>query len=215
MINKRSLWIPAGLLFLAALGSFVFNEYRIGSTINKIREKTISIASGAVLGINAEEVIGLPLEQRNEDTLEYKMLYEKLIRIKQSNPYLEYVYIMATTGQWGILQYVIDADPVPQIITAKSPTAFSGDTYDARNLPEMIDAFKGATADREITTDAWGVFISGYAPIRDIAGNSVAILGVDVDARPIQAMQKTSGALKVAILSTGILLLVSLIAVIF
>jgi len=47
--------------------------------------------------------------------------------------------------------------------------------------PEMLAAFSGPTADREINVlDQWSVALSGYAPIFDAKGNAVAIVGVDV-----------------------------------
>ncbi|HXH60486.1 MAG TPA: diguanylate cyclase, partial [Fimbriimonadaceae bacterium] len=50
--------------------------------------------------------------------------------------------------------------------------------------PAMVQAYKTglATADKEPTTDEWGTFISGYAPIRDETGNVIAISGVDLEA---------------------------------
>ena len=67
---------------------------------------------------------------------------------------------MTATDQPGILQYVVDADPLPQIITARCQTALPGDKYDARRFPEMMEAYFGASADQKVTFDNWGAFTS-------------------------------------------------------
>lgn len=208
---KRFLWISlCALLFLTAAGNFFISKIRLDHAFNKTRAQLISIAlSGAHL-VSAEEVFDVPLEQKSEWTPEYQVIYQKLVKIKEANPSVKYVYVMTTTNQPGIMQYVVDADPVPQIITAKSPSSLPGDRYDARQLPELLDAFKGANADKKITTDDWGTFISGYAPIYDASGNAIAILGVDTDASFILGRQKSVKLRGNILLFTGLLLIISL-----
>ncbi|MDO8663162.1 MAG: hypothetical protein Q7K98_08115 [Candidatus Omnitrophota bacterium] len=207
---KRFLWVfLGGLIFLAALSSFILFEYRLHDTFSRIRERLILIASNAAISIDADEILKIPLVQRSEGIPEYMAVYRKLVKVKESNPSVKYAYIMTTTDQPGILQYVVDADPVPEIITAHCPTALPGDKYDARNLPEMLEAYSGPTADRKITTDVWGVFISGYAPIRDASGKAVAILGVDTEAGFVRNMRKDAKlAARIALLA-GLLFLAS------
>ena len=178
------------LLFWAALGNFIFNQYQLHDTFNQTREQLISIASNAALSIDAQELLEVPLQRTGDTSLAYRIISDKLEKIKQTNPFIKYVYIMTATDQPGILQYMVDADPAPQVITARSPSALPGDKYDARNLPEMLAAYSGPAADKKITSDSWGWFISGYAPIRDADGKPVAILGVDIDAAKISALQK-------------------------
>jgi len=202
------------LLFLAALSNALIYGYRLRNNFNATRERLMLIASNAALSIDAEDILKIPLEQRSEGTPAYMVIYNKLVKIKEANPRVKYVYIMTTTNQPGILQYVVDADPVPEIITARCPTALPGDKYDARAIPEMMSAYNGPSADEKINTDAWGVFISGYAPIRDSEGKSVAILGVDSDAVSMQVMQKGAKVRGKIALFAGILFLISFITLI-
>jgi len=208
---KRFLWIfICALLFLMVLSNYVFYGFYLRNTFNKARERLMLIASNAALSISADEVFNVPLVQRSEGTPEYQVLYQKLVKIKEANPSIvKYVYIMTATNQPGIMQYVIDADPVPEIITARCPTSLPGDKYDARQIPELLNAYNGPDADKEITTDVWGTFISGYAPIRDIDGKPVAIIGVDSDATSIKNMQKRVRLLGGAAIFTGFLFILS------
>ncbi|MCX5696330.1 MAG: hypothetical protein NTW18_06760 [Candidatus Omnitrophica bacterium] len=202
------------LLFLTVLSNFLVYEHRLRNNFSETRERLMLIASNAALSIDAEDIFNIPLEQRSEGTPGYMVIYHKLVEIKKANPSIKYVYIMTTTGQPGILQYVVDADPVPQIITAHCPTSLPGDKYDARMFPEMMAAYNGPSADKKITTDVWGIFISGYAPIRDSEGRSVAILGVDSDASSMRDMQKGAKVRGKIALFAGILFLVSFITLI-
>ena len=212
---KRFLWVILFLLlFSVVLGNYLVGEYRLREAFNKTRKQLMLIASNAALSIDAAELLKIPLEQRAEGTPEYEVVYQKLVKIKESNPSVKYAYTMVATEQPGILQYVVDADPAPEIITAGCPTALPGDKYDVHEIPEMINAYYGPSADKKITVDAWGVFISGYAPVRDSTGKTVAILGVDTDAAQMQAMQKKSKERLGKVLIPGILFLFSFVTVV-
>lgn len=207
---KRFPWVfTLAAIFLVTLGFYISCEYRLRSTFTQARESLIAIASNAALGVSADEVLQIPLTQRSEGTSEYMAITSKLEKVKQANPLVKYVYIMAATEEPGILQYVVDADPVPDIITAHCPTSLPGDKYDARSVPELLGAYNGPTADKEVTKDVWGVFISGYAPIRNTGGKAVAILGVDTDGKAISKMQEEAKKAGIAALIAGLVLLIS------
>jgi hypothetical protein len=208
---KRFVWVILFLfLFLAALGHYLIGEYRLRDNFNKTREKLMLIASNAALSIDAAALLKVPLVQSAEATSpEYEVIYQKLVKIKKANPLVKYAYTMVATEQPGILQYVVDANPAPEIITARCPTSLPGDKYDAREIPEMMNAYYKPSADKTITTDVWGIFISGYAPIRDSTGKAVAILGVDTDATLMQITQKRVKERLDKVSITGILFLLS------
>ena len=210
---KRFLWIFVfGILFLLALNNFIFHKYAVEGGLKDLQEKLISMASGASRSIDADLLLKIPLKAEGDKTEGYKIVYEELLKIKEANPSIKYVYIMTATETPGILQYVIDANPLPEIITAKSPTSFSGDRYDARKLPEMLGAFKAPSADRKVVMDKWGATLSGYAPVYDKSGNAVAILGVDIDATSMYPTQTKSENLLLFVLITGILFSLSFLS---
>jgi hypothetical protein len=206
--------IIAAALFFSALGSFFFEKHRFQGTFSSLRQELMLIASNAALSIDADLLRKVPLEQAGESSGAYQDISQKLIRIKQTNLGLKYVYILTATNNPGILQFVVDADPLPRMITARSLTSLPGDKYDARSIPEMMNAYDGPSADKDILSDAWGAFVSGYAPIRDSEGNPVAIIGVDADAAFLQAMQNNIRISKSVALFTGILFTLTLAAVI-
>lgn len=208
---KHFLLILTTVLFLAAAGNVLFYEYRLRNTFSQTREKLILVVTNAALSINVDEVLKVPLRRDGDRTMEYQAVLRKLTRIKEANPFLKYVYIMTATDQPGVLQYVVDADVLPQIITAKSPHSFPGDKYEVIQFSEILNAYNRPVADKKITHDVWGTFISGYAPLRDASGKPAAILGVDIDATGIAAMEKNRKAYAVYVLIAGSLFFVSLL----
>lgn len=193
------------ILFLVVLGHYSLYAYMMDGKFQDMRKQLMLFASSAALLIDGDAVLQIPLRMEGDKTPAYKVIFQQLERIKANNPSLKYVYIMTPSDQLGVLQYVVDADPVPAIITAKSPTAFPGDKYDARQAPEMLEAFNQPAADKKLITDTWGFTLSGYAPIRGSSGRAVAILGVDMDANAMYAAQKVGQHLLTFVAATGIL----------
>ncbi|MCX5668763.1 MAG: hypothetical protein NTX89_01395 [Candidatus Omnitrophica bacterium] len=214
MMKRCSAISFTAILFLLMVGNFVFSDYRLQSSFQETRERLISIAANAALSIDVAVLKKIPLVQRGEGTPEYQLIAQKLLMIKKINPTLKYVYILTATDQPGILQYVVDADPLPQIITARCPTALPGDKYDARELPDLISAYDRPAADRKVTTDVWGTFISGYAPLQDEFGKTVGIIGIDTDATWVDLMQKKIRLFARLALGAGFLFLLSFIILI-
>jgi methyl-accepting chemotaxis protein len=211
---KRFFWILiALLLFWTALGNFIFRTYQLRETLEQTRQKLLLVVSNAALLIDVSALLQVPLEPTGDSSEAYRIVFNQLETIKQTNPSLKYAYILMTTDKPGILQYVVDADPAPQIITAQSLRALPGDKYDARTFPEMLKAYTEPAADKTIKADAWGVFISGYAPIHDLSGQAVAILGVDVDAGKMLELQKKVSFSGLLAGATFFVLLISLFGI--
>lgn len=66
-----------------------------------------------------------------------------------------------------------------------------GEEIDVSAFPEMIRCFKEKipTADTDLTVDKWGVWLSGYAPLKDEKGKVVAIVGVNMNLENLMAKE--------------------------
>jgi signal transduction histidine kinase len=129
-------------------------------------------------------------------------LVHRLRAIRDTMPTVRYVYLMRRTAEPMKLQFVADADslsPAAQldtngngVIDPDEKPSYPGDTYDITDVPMLQhDAFISASVDQSITTDAWGKVISGYAPIMDAKGRTVAVLGIDMDAGQYVALTRS------------------------
>ena len=111
-------------------------------------------------------------ESREQDGEIYHRIRSKLQRFQELTG-VTYVYTLAKTGD-NSTEFIIDAD-------LDDPVDL-GEKYDM--LPDMIKAFNGEVSfDKEISTDEWGSYISGYAAIKDSNGDVVGIIGIDIDAQ--------------------------------
>ena len=73
----------------------------------------------------------------------------------------------------------------------------------------MAQGLLGSSADETLTSDEWGVLLSGYAPIRTHDGRAVAILGVDMSGEHVVELQNVVRRAGLCVL--GIALLVVLL----
>jgi signal transduction histidine kinase len=124
----------------------------------------------------------------------FRDVVERLERIRESVPRIKFAYIMRRTDDPMILEFVADADSLatPQkldenangVVEPDEAGSLPGDPYDVREIPALWRnaAFDHPSVDADVTIDQWGMLVSGYAPIRDEQGRSVAVLGIDMDA---------------------------------
>lgn len=92
------------------------------------------------------------------------------------------IYVFAKTPDPNTVSFVVDVD-------VRREAGSFGETYDATKYAEMREGFDRPTLEKEPVADEWGLSVSGFAPIRDAAGKSIALLGVDVDAARIDRMK--------------------------
>jgi len=95
---------------------------------------------------------------------------------------------MRKTDKQDIWQFVVDAEQDPQKVS------HIGDEYDVSKYPEMRIAFRGPIADREPAEDKWGIWLSGYAPVRNASGRAEAIVGVICRWRSYAARRQLFGS---------------------
>jgi len=198
---KVALVMIASLLFAATLGNYFIYKFAFDSSFSQLRDKLKVIAQTAALAIDPRELENVPLNREGINTPAYRTVVDKLIAIKQANAGIKFIYTMVKTNEEGILRFAVDPDALIPRPKTSGLTSYPGDKYDARQFPEMLEAFKEPSAARKIETDQWGKVLSAYAPLRDKEGRVVAILGVDMSADDVYLAQKK-------ILHRGILVLV-------
>ncbi len=177
------------MLFVSALSNYLVYRFALNSQFNELRQILKVIAQTAALSIDADLIQKVPLNREGVKSPQYKAVAETLTKIKEANEPIRWIYTMAKTGRAGIWQFIVDLDPESKESRIKGVTAYPGDTYDASRFPEMLKAFDGPSADRELAIDEWGITLSGYAPIRDRSGKAVAIIAVDLMAEDVYRIQ--------------------------
>lgn len=143
---------------------------------DSVQGELMSVAGAAASQIDGDAFV--LIQTGSEDTTEFLAIRDQLWGVKEAVPDILYIYTMRNNG--GLIEFVVDGD-----YGYADDASLIGDTYPEAE-PEMYQGFEGPSADEEFTTDQWGTVLSGFAPIRDSAGNVVGIVGVDMDSTVVQ-----------------------------
>jgi len=153
------------------------NESTKESVRNELKGVAIIIADGIDGDTLARFKAG------DEQTPDFIQIRDHLNRLRTDYPSLSSIYTMRK-GVEGV-EFVVDAD-----YGITSNAAVIGEPYPYAN-DQLLNGFLIPSADRDFTTDKWGVVISGYAPVHDRYGNTVGIVGVDMESNRVIARQQS------------------------
>lgn len=195
------------MLLAGAISNFLVYRFSLNTQFENIRTRLKVIATTAALGVDAGSLQKIPLNPEGVNSPEFHAVLNQLYNIKQRNPSILYVYILVKTEKEGIWKFVVDSGYVEN---PRQPESWPGTEYDASRFPEMLKGYDGPSADTKFETDEWGVTLSGYAPILDSAGNAVAVLGVDMAADDVAALQRRVHNRSLVVLGLAVALSVAL-----
>ena len=191
------------MCFSGAVSNFLIYQYSLKAQLNQLRGKLMIIAQTVAISVDTEILTAIPLNKEGVNSPQYKKIEEGLIKIREVAPSLAYIYILKKTEKDNILRFIIDIHP-GSYDTSVAP-AVPGEGYDASAYPELLKAFTAPSADKNMVADKWGVFLSGYSPIRDKGGNVVAVLGIDMTANDVYHLEKEMEKRALFVLAFGIL----------
>jgi HAMP domain-containing protein len=180
----RLLIVFTALFTVVFLGAaYWFYQYATQKVMDDLRQNLMVSASTAANMISAEEHSQV-FQSGVEDDTQYEHIAGQLRLVRDANPKAEAVYTaVRSEGNPTELLFVVSASEDVE------GRAHLREAYDASNAPEMLMAFDGPIADVEMGEDEFGVWLSGYAPILDENGDSIAIVGVDMMADDVLAVQ--------------------------
>ncbi len=144
--------------------------------LNQCKDKTAGVAATAAAFVDGDLLE--TLQPGDEDTEAYAVILSQLQNFLEDDD-IEYIYTMRYVGDE--LQFVVDAD----ILDGSS----IGDPYESYDVIERAYAGE-VTVDDEFTSDEWGHFYSGFAPIYNGSGEIVGVVGADCSVASIEAENK-------------------------
>ncbi len=170
----------------------------------KMRENLISRTSIAAAGVWSNPIRRLSGTAADANSPDYTQIKRQLIRMRVATRDCRFVYLMAVRNG----QIVFLADSEPEGSAGYSPP---GQVYEQAS-PALSAFFGSGQAFLEgPLPDAWGVWVSGIAAVRDTTSNRLlAALGMDIDACNWQRQLYSHRAGPV-----GITLLVSVLLIVF
>jgi signal transduction histidine kinase len=208
--------MPAGLVLVVIVVLGVFFQMRSTSVMEShIRNQLRTAASIGALQFTFNEIDAIHGPKDMSKPV-FHQLVQKLDDIRTRVPNAKFAYIFRKTDKENVLSFVADADSNKSLealdlnkngsVDSDEEPGFPGEQYDISAIPLLEnEAFLGAVAS-DVYTDQWGSLLSGFAPIVDENGNTVAILGIDMDAKEYMMIAQS-------VLSPLLLLLVFVVGV--
>jgi len=199
-----ALYGGAIILTLVVLG---LNFYYSGVAEEKsnLQKRLLSIVTSLSASIDGNAIEQVPLEN-SELTEFHTHVYNTLRQVAKNSPDTESIYILRPTREPTKLRFFID-------FVKNGETGKPGEVYDATEIPVMIKGFSSPAVEDEPYKDEFGTTLSGYAPIFNSSGQSVAVVGVDVNASRLDQIKfavllKVGIAFGIAIVLLGIVALI-------
>ena len=179
--------LAVGLAVSVAVGAAISGLWHSATTTvrENYREYLVQLATAAAVQVDpvAHAAIRRP-EQDNSP--EYRAAVEPLRRMRSAIPKIRYMYTLVRDG--ASVRFVLDsADPGDHDGDGVEDHSLVGEMSVSPQTAKL-DAlgWNGQpgrpTSTHEPYTDAWGTFMTGYAPILDAQGRQEGVVGVDIDA---------------------------------
>ena len=163
------------------------------SVLNEIRHQAMAAAVAAAAAVSPDDIAQI---QGPADTGKdaYKRIQAYLGKVIEQNPDVRYLYTMRRSAREKTLdsdfEYIVDAAPRDAnqngAIDKDEVCEPPGKPYSARALPEMVNSWYRPGADPKPTPDPpYPDLLSGYAPVRNELGQTVAVVGADITAATV------------------------------
>ncbi len=153
-----------GTLFYRTAASALFDSLRARLRYSAALLSR-SIDATTLDGVDAAEDAASPV---------YLSVLANLRDFQASNRDVAYIYVMRREA--GRVLFVVDSDASPE-------QAMPGHEYPSPP-PTLLRGFDEQSADDEVTSDRWGYFLSGYAPLKN--GGGRYLVGIDMRADEVQ-----------------------------
>lgn len=163
-----------------ALLAMVYGQAR-QSLVGQMRTSVLSIAHTTAAHIDVDryrEIRG----RADEESPAYKDLERYLRAAREANRRqdltVKYIYVIAQNpDNPNAAHFVVDAEEEGE------NKSHYGEAYKAEDAPRLD--FQAAQVPQDFVHDQWGTWLTALVPVRDRSGTSIALLGVDVDARDV------------------------------
>lgn len=187
------------ILITALTYAYVYNEAKkaLKETVREELIAVISLVSTQIKGDSLEKL--LSLKPGDEGSPVHKELVTTFVNMREKSRDLANFYVLRKEG--SKLFFIID----DAYFESPDDIAAIGEEYKGYEKA-ILNGFNTPTASSEFYTDQWGTFLSGYAPVKDRGGKTVALVGVDMKVEKVLAKQKFIGSLIYIIMGASIIL---------
>ncbi len=196
-------------LVTALVSGSILYQLSLEALQSELRENLIRTAKTAAVVIDAEGHRQFQ-RQSQETSAAYQDAIQPLEQIRLAAGDIKFIYTCVMVANQ--VHFVLDPTPAGDADRdGTDDKSHIMQVYDDPS-PELVKALTEAKpgADAQTYTDAWGTFISGYAPFFDAKGKPAGVVGVDLDAASY--VRRLASMRTAAWTGTGVAIALSLIA---
>lgn len=164
------------VLVAVALASLIAILLLLGVGRYYAERRFVEWASQYAREISPYQVQQLKGEPEDLSTPAYRLVHDALNGIRQRNPEVRFAYVMKYKS--GKVIFVCDAEPIDS-----KDFSLPGEIYPDPSLFLQSLFTKPGKGIEGPFNDAWGKWISAHASIVDAHGNTVGVIGLDIDAK--------------------------------
>ena len=190
-------------IIIAIFASRLLYEHTVNLLTDNLRERLLTISITAAANIDSKDLEALNIETDWQKP-EWAHVVSRLHKAKYSNEDIVFMYIFRKIKTDPTqMQFVADADSINPYANTNNDTLnyvdvnrdgkiepdgpdklqWPGQDYpEAVDIPEAFEAYNKPITSKDLYTDEYGTVLTGYAPIKDENGNTVAILATDIKA---------------------------------
>ena len=188
-LKTRIFFVIASLVFISS-SIICLSGYKCASKalLDEVRSKLSSIAANTATHIDVNQYNRIR-DINSETSADYLAIHEMLSKVIKADPSIQNAYTMRPTKSANKWIFIVDGtDKADEV-------AHVGEEYDSSDCPMMKEALSTPTADLEVSSDRWGTWLSGYAPIKGENGKVEGIVGIDMS---VNQLAKELISLKIA-----------------
>jgi signal transduction histidine kinase len=200
-------WIGGILVVVAVVltttMSWLLYRYTVNLLTDNLRQRLLSITITQAANLDYKDLNELQHEADWKKPQWTKIVHQ-LKSAKDTNENIVFMYIFRKTkSDPSQMEFVADAesmnpyanldnDPTNDVDANRDGTIepdgadklqWPGQPYpEAVDIAETLEAYNGPITAKELYEDSYGQVLSGYAPIKDKDGNTVAVLATDIKA---------------------------------
>lgn len=153
----------------------MFYRQAVGAIRWEVETKMLHIAASSAQLVDPL-AHGELVDPSHYNTPEYRNIENKLRAFMKSSFEIRHIYTLVADGRTGELMYVVDVGEKPPITAPiGAPWMTSPDRAAVRALRSGHPSVSTV-----VRQDNWGRYRSCFAPIKDIDGKTVAVLGMDM-----------------------------------
>jgi len=186
--NRLEIKLTASFLVLILVVSGMLFFFTYKNTKQALKE-TVQEELLAIAQVTASQIDGdvfAKIKKGDSKKTGFLSIRDRLHNAQKSNPDIKFIYSYRANDDKSV-KFIVDAE-----------YGISDDAADIEELytditPQMMEGLTKAAVENEFSTDKWGTFMSGYAPIKDSKGRIVGAVGVDMLSTKVMEKQKFIG----------------------